>query len=462
MNMVADIEEIRFVNFATRTIGIILLMVAASGTAAAQNLPLPDPDFLELPSESMYPSEYTGEMSEELPPANGAESYEPSRLVRPPKVVSQPGGEYGEYQGQLGCDDDWGANPYQLWDAEPAVVESSGTWLDRGVWYAEADGVVLNRIFDRDEQMFVADDPNVVNQGFFAPFGLGLPSTNRTIVLQGKHPGEDASVRVTLGRFLFRDDNNRDHTAEFTAFGGGDWVQDHNLSSDLPFGLFTTFPIAGGNVAFDGTSRQRLIYSSRYNSFELNYRVKRRLGRDQMVMDPNGRWRREASNGFTRSYLAGLRYLELREILDWRAEDILVVGDDGKYLINTDNDMFGVQFGQGLDYETGRWSVGIRAKGGFYVNDADVISQLDFTADDVDDFRRRNTEDELSFIGETALQARWHVTPNFSLRAGWEFLFIESIAIAPKQANFINNYSKVNTAGYAFYMGGSLGFEGYW
>jgi hypothetical protein len=181
-----------------------------------------------------------------------------------------------------------------------------------------------------------------------------------------------------------------------------------------------------------------------------------------MVMDPNGQWRREASSGLNKHYLIGLRYLELREILDWRAEDMFVVGDDGKYLINTDNDLFGVQLGAGLNYESGRWSLGFQSKGGFYVNDADARSELNFTSDDNSDFDRRSTEDEFSFVGETGLLGRWHLTPSFSLRAGWEFFFMESVALAPSQITFINDSSRITTTGYSFYMGGSLGFEGYW
>ena len=45
-----------------------------------------------------------------------------------------------------------------------------------------------------------------------------------------------------------------------------------------------------------------------------------------MVMDPNGHWRRESANGFNRNYLAGFRFLQMSEILDWTAEDIVVNG----------------------------------------------------------------------------------------------------------------------------------------
>ena len=67
------------------------------------------------------------------------------------------------------------------------------------------------------------------------------------------------------------------------------------------------------------STTQIVDYSSTYSSFETNYRVRQRLRRDQMVMDANGNWHRADEPGLNREYLVGLRYMELRDILDWRA-----------------------------------------------------------------------------------------------------------------------------------------------
>ena len=60
----------------------------------------------------------------------------------------------------------------QMFDCDPALLESTGTWLRRGFWFAEIDAVVANRSFDRDgialmlggsEQQFPATfPPNVL------------------------------------------------------------------------------------------------------------------------------------------------------------------------------------------------------------------------------------------------------------------------------------------------------------
>jgi hypothetical protein len=450
-----------------------MMTTLLSGSVAAADLPLPDPDGLDLPYDSSMPSEFEGVPlpMDETPPPQGMDSEVPSRLVAPPQTTAdathagQPMGEpyleggypADQFDGGYGCEE----GEYHPWDDQPAPIESTGTWLNRGVWYAEADAVILHRIWARGDTFVGAADPRVVDPTQIQSVGLGL-ITNRLLNIPSAHPGGDAGVRTTLGRFLFRDDHNRDHTAEFTAWAAGDWVSDGVMTSATPNQLFVTFNLDGGNQLFDQSSSQRVIYNSRLNNFELNYRLKKRLGRDQMVMDPNGNWRREAANGFNRNYLAGFRYVQLNETLNWTAEDIVVDGADGQYLINTSNDLFGFQMGQGLEYESGRWSAGISAKVGLYWNDADSHQQMNLTASDSDDFDRRASQAEVSWIGEAEVLGRYHVTPNFSLRAGLEFMVIDSLALAPRQINFINESTWIETGGNPYYLGGLLGFEFYW
>ena len=102
----------------------------------------------------------------------------------------------------------------------------------------------------------------------------------------------------------------------------------------------------------------------------MNYHVRERLDHDQLIMDPNGDWHRAANAGFEKEYLVGLRFLQLTEKLNWQAQDIVNMGDDGSYIIHTDNDMFGFQLGTGMTWQAPRWSLGATAKGGVYVNDA--------------------------------------------------------------------------------------------
>src|SRR5262249_18273017 len=152
-------------------------------------------------------------------------------------------------------------------------------------------------------------------------------------------------------------------------------------------------------------------YLSNLNSFEFNYHVRARLGSDQLIMDPNGDWHRAANAGWEREYLVGLRYVQLGENFSWRAQDIVNVGDDGSYLIRTTNNMLGVQLGTGTTYQAPRWSIGANCKGGVFVNDASGHNRLVFTADDTDDADLNLRENQLSFIGEFRIVARYQLLP---------------------------------------------------
>lgn len=422
------------------------------------------------------------ESGEDMPPdlalpsldstSSGAPVMQPSENASEPSVAPTQVGEPTDgYNPGEGCE------PYQtdlhgLW-GEVAPIESTGTWLRRGFWYAETDAVVFNRMWNRKDQRFAAQDPNVTIGPSFSPVAGGsslgfdprLIDTNRVLYVNGALPGEDASVRATLGSFLFRDAHNRDHTLEFTAFGGANWEQERELSSapapnTVP--LFVPYFIDGGNRAFDGSTHQSIFYESSLDSFEMNYRVRARLGHDQLIMDPNGCWHRAANAGLEREYLVGLRFLQLTEKFDWRAQNIINVGDDGSYLIQTDNDLFGFQMGTGLTYQAPRWSLGGHLKGGVFLNSALGRNQLDFTADNTDDSDLRLREDQISFVGEFTLMARYHILPNVSLRAGYETMLVTSAALAPNQATFITDYSYLNTTGNPFYHGASFGMEWYW
>ncbi|MEX2091637.1 MAG: hypothetical protein WD971_03120, partial [Pirellulales bacterium] len=245
-----------------------MMTTLLSGSVAAEELPFPDPDGLELPYDSSMPSEYNGPSeldgvplpdAESLPP-QAMDNEAPSRLVAPPQIVEDTtnlgpqmgqmgepyldGGGYpdGQFDGSYGGEH----GDYYPWDDQPAPIESSGTWLNRGVWYAEADAMILHRIWARGDTFVGAEDQNVVIPNQLPAVGL-LLNTNRLLYIPSAHPGGDAGVRTTLGRFLFRDDHNRDHTAEFTAWAAGDWVSDGVMTSDSPNSLFVTFNLDGGN-----------------------------------------------------------------------------------------------------------------------------------------------------------------------------------------------------------------------
>jgi hypothetical protein len=71
-------------------------------------------------------------------------------------------------------------------------------------------------------------------------------------------------------------------------------------------------------------------------------------------------------------------------------------------------------------------------------------------------------EDNLSFVGEFEVLGKWHLRPNFSLRAGFEVLYVDSLALAPHQVNFIpGGYPPIADDDDIVCMGAGFGIEAY-
>ena len=362
---------------------------------------------------------------------------------------------------------------YSIFDLEPALLESSGSWLRRGFWYTEVDAVILNREINKHTHIPLMHQTTFASQ---SPLTGRIRGVNNLLAISGSKPDVETMPRIKLGRFLFRDSQNRDHTAEFTWFGGGQWAQQGAITSSASALGPLTVPSAlgGANASFSGANSSEFDYASRFNSFELNYHLKRRLHRDQMIMQPDGEWVRAATPTWTRTFLAGLRYFELDENLAWDAlgvPDLINGGTvDGHYRVRTENDLFGMQTGASLSYETARWSFGVLGKTGIYLDQMFLDSSFNNT-NRLTSGGTNSHNDAVSFLSEVRLQGKWHLRTNFSFRAGAELLYVKSVALAPYQVNFIpGDYPTISTTlgttsnaeQYSFYMGFSAGFEGYW
>ena len=363
---------------------------------------------------------------------------------------------------------------FSFLQCDPALLESTGTWLRRGFWFTEVDAVILNRDFSRNGVGLMAQATHINSEtDFSGPFRDPFGGVFRnTLAINGSRPGAEGVPRVKLGRFLFRDHKNRDHTAEFIVYGGAEWSQNESLEvSPLNTAgtnsLFVPVFQDGGNVSFTGATRSQFQYDSRFNSFEVNYHVKARMRKDRMELEPSGHWVRRAQPSISRSILAGIRYVDLNEDFDWDAFGIADFDNDGavesgNYRIRVDNDMIGTQLGFSWIFETARWSAGVQGKSGMYLNRIDLNSNFIVTggltqgAANLDEYN-------LSFVGETAGIAKWHLRPNLSLRASIEMLFISAVAMAGDQIDFIpSGTAAISQGGDSLYLGGSMGFESYW
>jgi hypothetical protein len=406
--------------------------------------------------------QFEGDASDGVSSEEGSsEQYETT-----PYADSWESGE-GEYIGQL---EPYVSDDCQMFQCNEPVLESTGTWIRRGFWYAEVDAVLFNHKSARDPI------PLAVQLTGFSVSPFQTPTGN-VLRIDGTKPGIEAAPRLNLGRFLFRDHKNRDHVAEFTVYGGGEWTQQATLNIN-PHNDFSTDSLIipaiadGGMTSFDGATKSSFRYDSRFNNFELNYRVKDRMDRDLMEMEPSGRWVRRARPSITRSFLAGIRFFDFNEGLDWTASGIdpndVGANDHGAARVLVDNNLFGTQLGFSHMYETARWSGGVKTKGGMFFNIIDARNTFLRTLNRTDDevFYDSTLEaDELSFIGEAALLGKWHLRPNFSLRASLEVLFVSSVASAPKQLPGVfipGGPPTISSNSDSTWLGGSIGFEGYW
>jgi len=446
---------------------VVLLGTSSWGAAAQELLVPPQPvgsNAYELDAGDLPPS---GEVLEDS--ADG-----------PPLAPSPDGSLAG---GSLVGGDLCEPTRERYFDALPALMESSGTWLERGFWYAEVDALLLNRQWDKRglrlaSETVIGEVPNDSIGNATIP--LIVTDVGNELKIAAGKPGMEGMPRVTLGMFLFRDGANRDHSTEFTWFGAGEFQQHGELQAVTSGGLQVNDFVdrsrpsnAGpiGNPSFDGARSMAYDYNHTLDSIEWNYVVKRRMEKDRMVLRPTGEWVREANPTRTFSFLAGARYMNLREMLDWTAAGVRDASNNnantgsGFYHVDVDNNLLGTQIGGGMGYETGRWSVGATVKAGAYWNSIDLDSEFAINGANgqLGAGATNSDVDNLALIWQGQLLARWHVRPNASLRAGLEMLWVDSIAVAPFNLNFIpGSYPAVSAAADSVFMGASIGWEGYW
>jgi hypothetical protein len=430
------------------------LLALGGANAPAQDLPSP---LQESGAHDLPPDM---DLSESLPGGELEDTVVPEGEAIEPMAESLD----GEHAGTFGA---YGGDPMHLQHSYPSLFESSGTWLRRGFWYAEADYMLINKSWDRKGMLFAfeggigqAPGLNQIGQPAFGP----VLQMNQ-LLIDGSKPGADGMARVSLGRFLFRDAGNRDHNVQVTFLGGGQWKQNSAIEASTADGINVNDFIDRVNPSFDGARSMGFDYETGFDSIETNYVVKARMGRDQMVLKPDGQWVRSAQTSQTYSFLAGFRYANLTEVLNITAESDPddAASEGGFYNVNTDNNLAGGQIGVGISQETARWSVGLNLKGGSFWNRTNLDSEFRAGPDLIASRGTTDSrEDNLSFIGEAEFLVKWHLRPNLSIRAGCEILYVDSIALAPFQVNFVpGGYSPIADDGDIFCMGSVIGLEAY-
>ena len=365
-------------------------------------------------------------------------------------------------------------------EEDSALLYSSSSWFRRGVWYSQQDFVMMVR--GQVEEILVAVDadrsgPPTLPDGSLGNDPLTVSNIHRPTLTMADAPlTYEPGMRLTLGRFLGQDVNNRDHSFEVTFFGllehTGSGVLERNGANN---GLFTALDggtdyfIAGNSIfrpgsfpsGFSPTTRNTLQYRTRLNSMELNWKVMGRPNRDRLALQPTGAWVRHAAPSRLRTGLIGLRGVSLKENLTYRAG----IGDvdTGLYRIGTSNDMLGVQLGGEMAEYYSDWAIGGKFKAAGLVNFADrrdVVDVFDFQA--TAPVINEANDEHLAILLEAGISAVRHFTPNITGRLGYDFMYLTGIADAPNNANLSPSFSRFEVTNDAYYHGLSMGFEMLW
>jgi hypothetical protein len=339
----------------------------------------------------------------------------------------------------------------------------------------------------------------------------------------GIAPGYD----MTIGHYFCRDKNNNDHFVEFSFWGLNSWSTSRTIDGylvpiydedevyttaqgdsinngtlipltpsqssspgpDYQVGsLRTPFPTPRElttatdaqktlSIAFNNGISQYFSYRSSINNFELNGRFTPRGQPDRMVMLPSGRWQRQCQPGTFMSYLYGLRFMQLNETFDFQTMGYGQFGSDwttqpqhavGDYGVVSYNNLLGLQVGADMTFRKCRWEWGFQSKLGPYLNFANQASTInasivDGGGHDPYSLRLVKSRNVASMIGEVGVQASYKFRPNLIGRAGYDFMWVTGLALAPEQLQFIAEpVNRINTNGTVFSHGVKLGMEWTW
>ena len=342
------------------------------------------------------------------------------------------------------------SDPYENWSPDgPAPLSTSGSCLNRGRYYVQLDAVYLMR------------------SGPYQPVGLAVDLSSPTQQTLRTSPslGYAPMLRGTFGALLGRDAKNRDHSIDFTYLGPGNWHVAQGIASLSPFGLVSLLD-PSLSLGFSRASVYSYRYESNFNSYEINYRIRSRLGRDRMELSRDGTWVRKCAPMPVPAFFFGVRNVVINERFSMSAAGSNPSQLSGQYNINTQNNLLGVQGGFDVMYQYCDWRIGIRGKAGPYVNTTGQTSRVvvvdAFQGNPPDRNESAGTR-TLGFLGEFNILGAYQIRSNLAIRASFDLLYVDQLALAPNQITFqIPVPPNVDHTAFLLYTGGSLGMEYVW
>ncbi len=166
------------------------------------------------------------------------------------------------------------------------------------------------------------------------------------------------------------------------------------------------------------------------------------------------------------SGLAGIRYInvddhfQLQAFDDW--DDLNDRNDPtelGIFTSTTRNNMVGPQIGGDLDLPLGGKTLrlGAPARMGLLANFIDYEAKIHDVQNGNQDYRFKDSTVGLAGVLELGLNLTWQFLPNWSVRGGYNLMWIAGVARAAEQSA-----PTVNHDGTMFLHGPSIGLEGHW
>jgi len=427
-----------------------------------------------------------------VPPANAQQEYPPEGPVAPPGLVAEAEGAPGYpvlddpalAEASGGCDEFCAGDPvFGDHEVGCCCAVCGGGNCPPSTWYWRHEVRVLAASKVRNQKLtdeFIGFDQDG-RQVFSSR--LGTKSVDFDVA---------AGYAVTVGRYLGRDSENRDHFLEFRYWGMNHWQVGRQVTGERidtsfdftpgdPFDPLT--PVVIGSLfspfddeigGFNRADLHEIHYDLEVHNWEVNARFVPRSRPDRLVLHPSGHWRRECTPGDYFSFLVGLRVMSLREGFHWSSRGSVAVNGvpnpiSGDYVMLTHNDMFGAQIGADYTARRCKWQYGVRVKAGPYINFADQRSRATtssagdpFATVDLD-FARSKKRDDAGFVGEFGFFSSYKIKPNLSVNAAYDFMWVLGLARAPEQVLFqADPPVELNTNGHTYFHGLSLGLEWCW
>ncbi|MBA2115062.1 hypothetical protein [Bremerella alba] len=304
---------------------------------------------------------------------------------------------------------------------------------------------------------------DVVVDATFFTFEPGNTSTNLTSQGAANNPvlntdnydfTNQGGVRMSLNRTFMPGSY-----IEFSYLGIGNWASSQAVygNGDLvsAFSGFGVDPVGGYAETGQGSTLQMFSTSNRMDSFELNMR----------------RFFTSANCWWQSSWWVGFRYV--------RVDDDAVFDTQGgsgnlAYSIDADNDLFGAQFGADSALRlTTRWTLSMFGEIGVYGNRATYDSTIALN-DAATIIQETASSRRASMVLEAGFLSTFKIVPRGTLRAGYQIVYIDGIALGSDSFNFetggalplgtalAGRQASINDNGNALYHGPTVGFEYTW